>query len=444
MSLRPYQQSAVDYALNSNNTILVLPTGSGKSHVISGIALGLGGRTIVLQPTKEILESNYGKAIDAGIVGASIFSASVGTKEIGKVTYATIGSIIKQTKYLNDIGGVECIIIDECHLVNSKSGQYLEFIRELNPKKIIGLTATPYRLHSNSMGSQIKLLNRTRPKVFNEIGYAVQTQDLVKNNFLFSPTVIVSQVNKSYLKPNSTGAEYSDNSVDKFIDYNNINERCAIACDWAIKNGCKHILIFTQSLANTSIVLKKLESYNITNASIDGKTPVKEREKVLNEFKTGKIQAVVNVGVLTTGYDFPELDCIIVARPTLSLALHYQIFGRVVRCAKDKKKAFVLDLVDNNALFGNPLDMYITKNDTGLWDILTKNGRLTSTYVGDNESESTMPFGKYRGTKLKDLPLDYIDWYVNNNKKDALRHKLYAEKQRREIYETSSDRLSGN
>lgn len=433
--LRPYQQQAVDYALSTDNTILVLPTGSGKSHVISGIALGIGGRTVVLQPTKEILESNYGKAVDAGVIGTSIYSASVGSKEIGKVTYATIGSIIKETDHLNDLGGVECIIVDECHLVNAKAGQYLEFIKSLNPKKVIGLTATPYRLHSNSMGSQIKMLNRTRPKVFKDIGYVVQTQDLLKNNFLFSPQVIVSRVNKASLRPNTTGAEYTDSSIDKFNKDNSTNERTARAVEWSLARGCKHVLVFTQSLKDSSDVVEKLKNYNIESKTVDSLTKKSERESILADFKSGKLKVVINVGVLTTGYDFPSLDCIVVSRPTMSLALHYQIFGRVVRCAEDKTTAYVLDLVDNNSLFGNPLEMSIVKNDTGLWDIMTAHGRLTSSYVGEREIQYTMPFGKHRGTKVKDLPLDYINWYVENNKKDALRHRLYAEKQRRELYD---------
>jgi DNA repair protein RadD len=103
MPLRDYQVDAVESAMGSSNGILVLPTGSGKSHVIAGIADRIEGKVIVLQPTKEILESNLDKIKHTGIESVGVFSASMNEKTLGKVTYATIGSIIKIQKRLTDV-----------------------------------------------------------------------------------------------------------------------------------------------------------------------------------------------------------------------------------------------------------------------------------------------------------------------------------------------------
>ena len=125
-TLRPYQIESVDAGVNyfksksNKNAILILPTGSGKSVVIANIIAPLEGKTIILQPSKEILEQNFAKYINNGYK-ASVYSASAGQKRVDQVTFCTIGSIINK-KHLFE--GLEHIIIDECHLVNAKGGMY--------------------------------------------------------------------------------------------------------------------------------------------------------------------------------------------------------------------------------------------------------------------------------------------------------------------------------
>src|SRR5690606_34940128 len=124
----------------------------------------LEGKTIVLQPSKEILEQNYAKFLNYG--KASIYSASAGEKRIGKVTFCTIGSVINK-KHL--FKGTENILIDECHLVNSDAGMYNEFIKAFPKAKVLGLTATPYRLEQLSTGPQLTFLTRSTPAIFNKV-----------------------------------------------------------------------------------------------------------------------------------------------------------------------------------------------------------------------------------------------------------------------------------
>ena len=188
--LRDYQVEAVSSVIDEDrNGLLVLPTGSGKSHVIAGIVNSIPGKSIILQPTKEILESNLDKIQSSGIGDIGVYSASMGMKRLERVTYATVRSIIKIKEQLNDI---QALIIDEAHLTNAQGGQYLEFIRELEPKILIGLTATPYRLGTNSFGSQMKMLTRTRPKIFKNIPHITQTRDLVDRGHLHEPEYLVS------------------------------------------------------------------------------------------------------------------------------------------------------------------------------------------------------------------------------------------------------------
>lgn len=180
--LRDYQQKASDAAVSffnnkakKTNAIMVLPTGSGKSLIIADIAARLDGHTLVFQPSKEILEQNFKKLCSYGILDCSIYSASFNSKEISRITFATIGSVKNHPELFTHFKN---IIVDECHLVNPKEGMYKDFFDAVKCK-VLGLTATPYRLSSSrDFGSMLKFITRTKPHVFSEVIYHVQVYDL--------------------------------------------------------------------------------------------------------------------------------------------------------------------------------------------------------------------------------------------------------------------------
>ena len=185
--LRDYQQQASDAAVSffnnkkeKKNAIMVLPTGSGKSLVIADIANRLEGHTLVFQPSKEILQQNFAKMCSYGILDISIYSASFNQKNISRITFATIGSVIRHTEQFHHFNN---IIIDECHLVNAKGGMYEEFIHATKCK-VLGLTATPYRLSTSSWGSMLKFITRTKPRIFSKVIYQVQIQTLLNMGYL--------------------------------------------------------------------------------------------------------------------------------------------------------------------------------------------------------------------------------------------------------------------
>lgn len=425
-----YQDQAVSTALSSNNGICVLPTGSGKSLVISGIVNQANEKTLVLQPTKEILESNYDKITNSGFTDVAIFSASMGVKEVGKCTYATIGSIINK---LELFAGTATLIIDECHLVNAEGGMYEKLIKVLQPKRLIGLTATPYRLHTTSFGSDVRILSRTRPKLLDKIIYVAQTAELARQGFLLPPKYVVSgEDTQDILKPNSTGAEFTEDSVENYLKYTDIVGRVV---DAAKEAQAKHILVFMPSLVQSAATVVALRQAGISADSVSGESGKVEREEKLAAFRSGEIKAMINVGVLTTGYDFPALDCVICARPTKSLSLNYQIIGRCVRPSPNKLQPVVYDLVDNYSRFDDPMNYWLVESTPGLHAVLSKTGRLTNRIIGNGpECEDKVEFGKFKGTRLKDVPDAYIDWYLKDAKKSAVWHAFRFEQLRREIF----------
>lgn len=415
LKLRYYQEDASKAAEEADNGVIVLPTGAGKSLVIADIVNNTDGHVIVFQPSKEILEQNFKKITDFGFKDAKIFSASMNQKELGKATFATIGSVMNKIELFEHF---EIVIIDECHLVNAKGGQYLDFINYVKPKKVIGLTATPYRLHTNSWGSSIKLLTRTRPKIFKDLIHVTQTKELVDAGFLVNPIFTESEGSfhaRNLLQLNSTGANYTDKSVARYLSAMDIKTKVVQNVIEAVENY-SHLLVFTESIADSYEICNRLENLGISVATVDSNTKPKDRQQLLEAFKQGDIKVMVNVGVLTTGFDFPELDCLIIARPTMSLALWYQMVGRCVRPHDNKKEAHVYDLCGNYTHFGNPLSMELKKKDGKLWDIYSGGKRITTRFLDEVNvgAEEVMGFGKYKGTPMSQVPTNYLEWCIEN------------------------------
>lgn len=400
--LRDYQQEASDAAIrffrntDSENGLLVLPTGAGKSLVIADIAHRLDGNVLVFQPSKEILQQNFAKLKSYGVEDCSIYSASFNSKEIDRITFATIGSV---KAHMEDFNHFRYIIVDECHGINPQGGMYKDFF-DCASRKILGLTATPYRLSASlqyidsngrtvfrpkdEQGSMdfddrinsreitaenkciLKFLTRTRPRVFNKVIYQVPIQTLLQRGFLskinYYDLTILPQEG---LRRNSTGMDFDEKGL--FEEYQRVNLQ-----DYLVsvikrlqnpKSGIprKGILVFTKFIEESEALCDSIPGC----AMLCGETPKKERERIIEDFKSGKIKVLANVGVLTTGFDYPELDTVVMARPTMSLAMYYQIIGRAIRPHKDKDAAWFVDLCGNIKRFGKVEDLRLTERKPG-------------------------------------------------------------------------------
>lgn len=384
--LRDYQQAASDKAVaffmdkkKKHNAIMVLPTGSGKSIVLASIASRLNAPVLIFQPSKEILEQNFAKLQALCPFDCSVYSASFGRKEISKITFATIGSVRNSPELFQQFQYVLC---DECHLINSKEGMYKSFLNQLRCK-ILGVTATPYRLSSSQgFGSMLKFITRTRPAIFKEVIYHVQVSTLLDMGYLaklnYYPMNPIGW-NELNLKTNSTGADYTDKSVVReyeridFYGYLvHIVQRLMNPREGGKRKG---ILVFTRFLKEAERLTWSIPGCAI----VSGDTPKSTREMILRQFKAGEIPVVANVGVLTTGFDYPELDTIVMARPTMSLAMWYQIVGRAIRPHPSKEYGWVVDLCGNVKRFGEVKDLkLVDPSGRGLWQVNSRGRQLTN------------------------------------------------------------------
>lgn len=454
-TLRNYQEDSVKAGIdffNSNakhGALIVAPTASGKALLIANICKQIKGKTIILQPSLEILEQNLEKAHSFGIKDIGVYSASAGRKDFGNIVFATIGTIIKKKELFHDF---ENLIADEAHLINAKGGQYKELIDHFGGK-ILGLTATPFRMHSvaDRFGNRAviaKMLTRTRPRIFKEIINITQIQQLYKDGFL-CPVKYRRLKTYDYrkIKLNSTGMDFDKDSLEKYNKTQNIINIVA----YEIKNNnSKHFLVFTTSVVEAESLSLKLNEYKICSATISAKTPKKERAELLEKFKSGEIKVITNVGTMTTGYDFPSLDCCILSRPTQSIALYMQMVGRVMRISTNKEFSTVIDVCGNVDRFGKIETFEMVKTSAGLdrmksnvnfltgYDFIGERDLELINYKGFKESKwedncVIMQWGAHKNKYISKVPTAYLQWCVKTFNNGAWKDKFKKELIRRNI-----------
>ena len=383
--LRDYQKAASDKAVaffkdknKKSNGVMVLPTGAGKSIVIADIAHRLNDYVLIFCPSREIVEQNFKKLCSYGILDCSIYSASFNSKEISRITFATIGSVKNHPELFIHFKN---IIVDECHLVNPKEGMYKDFFNAVKCK-VLGLTATPYRLSSSrDFGSMLKFITRTKPHVFSEVIYHVQVSTLLDMGYLaklnyypMNPT----GWNELNLKVNTTGADYTDRSVQREYEridfYGYLVHIVQRLMNPKAGGKRKGILVFTRFLKEAERLTMSIPGCAI----VSGDTPKATREMILKHFKAGEISVVANVGVLTTGFGYPELDTVVMARPTMSLAMWYQIVGRAIRPHPSKEWGWIVDLCGNIKRFGEVSDLRLFDRGNGKWAVYSNGRQLTN------------------------------------------------------------------
>lgn len=295
---------------------------SGKSLVVADIASKIDEPLLVLQPSKEILEQNFAKMMSYGVADCGIYSASAGRKDIARITFGMIGSVMN---HMEEFSHFHKVLVDEAHLCNPKGGMYKKFFESTN-RQIIGLTATPYRLSTSSFGNQLKFLTRTRPRIFSNVLYYCQISDLLARGYLAKLNYYdITSLDMTKVAMNTKGTEFSDESIVREYERSGFygNLLSTIGRLLKPKSGIprKGILVFTRFVKESYMIAERFPNSAVVSAD----TPKKERERILADFKSGRIEIVANAQTLTTGFDYPELDTIVLARPTNSLSLYYQM-----------------------------------------------------------------------------------------------------------------------
>ncbi|EOD9427107.1 DEAD/DEAH box helicase [Vibrio harveyi] len=361
-TLRPYQADSVKAVIHyfrkhTTPAVIVLPTGAGKSLVIADLARLAKGRVLVLAHVKELVEQNHAKYEGYGLKG-SIFSAGLGRKETDQqVVFASVQSVVRNLDSFKN--QFSLLVIDECHRVpDEKTSSYQKVIthlRELNPGiKVLGLTATPYRL---GMGWIYQYHTRGQVRTeesrfFRDCIFELPIRYLLDENFLTPARMMDAPVlsyDFSQLKPANTG-RYKEAEMDMVIDKAKRATPQIVEQIIQYAKERKGVMVFAATVRHAQEIHGLLPEGE--TAIVIGDTPTPERDAIIQSFKNRKIKYLVNVSVLTTGFDAPHVDLIAILRPTESVSLYQQIVGRGLRLSEGKSECLVLDYA------GNSYDLY--------------------------------------------------------------------------------------
>ncbi|MCC9660949.1 DEAD/DEAH box helicase [Pseudoalteromonas sp. MB41] len=355
--LRPYQQEAVQrtvshFKQSDEAALIVLPTGAGKSLVIAELARIAKQKILVLAHVKELVEQNAQKYISFGFE-ASIFSAGLKQKSLKEqVTFASVQSLARNTAQLSDTYSL--LIIDECHRVSgddqSQYGQVISSLKKQNPRlKVLGLTATPFRMgmgwvyHHHYHG----FVRGDKDAPFKKCIFELPLRYMIKHGYLTPPHEVdaaISHYDFSSLPSDSFGRYSAENMNALLKD----NTRATKAIIEQVIDYSEHrhgVMIFAATVMHAKEIVGYLPTDN--TALITGDTDNNERDTIINQFKAKKLKFLVNVSVLTTGFDAPHVDFIAILRPTESVSLYQQIVGRGLRLSEGKKECLVIDYAGN-------------------------------------------------------------------------------------------------
>ena len=352
--LRDYQQEAVDstvkyFRKKREPALIVLPTGAGKSLVIAELARIAKGRVLVLAHVKELVEQNFEKYKSYGLE-AGIFSASLGKKDWSqKAIFGSVQSVARAPDdFFNEFS---LLVIDECHRVAEEGAtQYQDVIRKLKERNpslcILGLTATPYRLGQGWIFeySHLGEIKTEQNRFFKQCVYELPLSYMIKNKFLTQPVKVDIPVTcYDFSELTERNRMYTTAEVEELLKNQKRLTPLIVKniVDITERFNRQGVMIFSATVKHAQEIMSYLPDDEAR--LVLGDTDMSSRDQIVEDFKDRKFKYLVNVSVLTTGFDAPHVDVIAILRPTESNSLYQQIVGRGLRLETGKTDCFILD-----------------------------------------------------------------------------------------------------
>ena len=346
LELRDYQEECIKITNEmepGDKKIISIATGGGKTIIFCDLISKCKKRALVVVPQSELKEQafnqikNYLKCSDDDIGLVQQTQNEIDKKIIIATRQSLTHPKSKRIEEMLKYGEFEFIIFDECHQAVSQIKKILKKIPHENAK-VLGFTATPY--------------NKELKQIFNGILYEKDILSLMKEGYLTDLKYMKIDTNVDISNVKKCAGDYNLKDLSKAI---NTTLRNDLIADAYLQYGeNRQSIVYCVDIEHALEVQQSFEKKGISCRSLSSLDDKFNREKILQDFKDEKIQVLTNVGVLTTGFDYPALSCLILARPTTSKILYTQIIGRGTRKAEGKENCLILDLVDNarnNSLF---------------------------------------------------------------------------------------------
>jgi DNA repair protein RadD len=367
---RPYQEYAIQSIFDyfngggTGNPVIVAPTGTGKALILAEFIK----RTLMSWPDQRIMMLTHVKELIAQnmqtllrqwpAAPAGTYSAGLKRKEHNQqITFAGIASVAKKPELF---GCQDIITIDECHLVSEKAdamySAFLNALKEVNPHiKVVGLTATPYRLKNGHL---------TEGTIFTDVCCDMTTPEaycyFVENGYMAA--LITKRTNMEIDTSNVPirGGDFAKKQLQEAVNKTELT-RAAVEEMIELGKNRHSWIVFATGIDHAENIARMLNRRGIKSTAIHSKLKPAERDERINDFKSGVYRAVVNMGIMTTGFDHPPIDMVGFLRPTQSTSLWLQALGRATRpfdgdgIFPAKENALVLDFAGNTRRLG-PID----------------------------------------------------------------------------------------
>jgi len=338
-TLRPYQEAAIQllwrylHTTQSTHPLVVAPVGAGKSLLIAEFIKRIHQeyprtRIVMVTHVKELLTQNMEELKNQYIgCDAAYFSAGLNQKRLNNdITYASIQSVWEKANEFNR--APELILVDECHLIpHNTATRYRKFIDDclaLNPNlRVIGFTGTPFRADSGR-------LDEGKNRLFNDVAYEISMRFMFDEGWLCRPIVPATETILSAEGVHSRGGDYIASELEAAVNKDELTKPCV---QEIIKLGAdrKRWLVFAAGISHCESITLEMQANGIDAEMITGKTPKARRKEIIERYNKGELKCLVNVAVLTTGFNSPPVDLLAFMRPTRSPVLYVQTVGRGLR-----------------------------------------------------------------------------------------------------------------
>jgi DNA repair protein RadD len=328
MLLRPYQEAAVDDAFNAldkhSNTIVVAPTGAGKTIMMSaliGRRFKDGKKILVMQHRDELVNQNKSKFERINpYITTSIVNGAVKCWD-GDAVFSMVQTISRD-RNLRDRVVFDMIVIDESHHAAADTyKKVINAVKKDNPNaEIVGFTATPNRGDGKGLRS-----------VFSNCSHQIEITTLIREGFLVAPRtyVIDCGVKDQLDKVTRRGNDFDMDEVEAIMNRKVINQK--VVEEWLNHAEDRKTVVFCSTVTHAEDLLEEFLYEDINAGIVTGDTPKQERAKILHDLAYGDVQVVVNVAVLTEGFDAPPVSCVVLTRPCSQKGTMVQMIGRGLR-----------------------------------------------------------------------------------------------------------------
>ena len=328
MILRPYQEVAISDAITAldthKNTIVVAPTGAGKTIMLSAL-IGKrhkeGKRILVLQHRDELVAQNREKFLKVNPnISTSIVNGTIKKWE-GDAIFSMVQTLSRKNN-LRHRPKFDMVVIDESH--HAAADSYIRIIdavrKDNEHAEIVGFTATPNRGDGKGLRS-----------VFTNCSHQIELATLIREGFLVPPKAYVVDVGVSEALEGVTrrGNDFDMDEVAQIMNKRVINER--VVTEWEERAGDRKTVVFCSTINHAKDLLDMFIEHDVNAEMVIGETPKEERKQILHDLEFGDVQVVVNVAVLTEGFDAPPVSCVVLTRPCSFKSTMVQMIGRGLR-----------------------------------------------------------------------------------------------------------------